>query len=205
MIGRAKGSWWLLAGIWLSWQGQFGWTYRVKKQSCILCPRGLRTNLQTTKDNKRETLFVKWTNNTAEEMWDQVPKLDCLGFCFCYLFIWRCWVLVVVCRVWGPCPGSTVLATGPSGKSQMTWVYSLPLPLPVVEPSVSCLTFLWLSFFIFNMVIIRALSSWIVVKVPWVNIREELEQYPTLLSTTWVFIAVRNDYKINQCKCECLS
>ena len=59
-----------------------------------------------------------------------------------------------------------VLATGPPGKSQMTWVYTLPLPLPVVEPFVNCLAFLCLSFFIFNMVIIRVLSSWVVVKVP---------------------------------------
>ena len=43
-----------------------------------------------------------------------------------------------------------VLATGPPGKSQMTWVYTLPLPLPVVEPFVNCLAFLCLSFFIFN-------------------------------------------------------
>ena len=91
-----------------------------------------------------------------------------------------------------------VLATGPPRNSQMTWVYILLLPSPAVEPFVNCLACLCLSFFIFNMVIIRVLSSWVVVKVPWVNICEELEQYPTLLSITWVFIAVMNDYKINQ-------
>lgn len=67
----------MLAGIWTSWQEQFGITYPVNQGFCMLCPEGLIAILQI--QSKRETLFVKQTGDIAKELWEQVPKLGHLA------------------------------------------------------------------------------------------------------------------------------